>query len=150
VTEPARRPLQLLGAELLGDAVGRIRAAWPRRPVVGWATVELDRAERELESAAAVDLPDDPLLGAACRRITRPDGTELVLLEPRTEGPLAGALARHGEGPLALYLVAGAGTPDDAGTAGYPLSAPAAGPLGPERRVLLGPRDGPFLLLVTP
>lgn len=150
MTDPARRATTLLGGELLGDAVHGIRAAWPRRPIIGWATVELDRAERELEGTAAVDLPDDPLLGARCRRVERPDGTEVVLLEPLTEGPLAAALARHGEGPLALYLVAAAGAPDGAGSGDYSLSGPADGPLGPERRVVVGPRDGPFVLLVAP
>ena len=30
----------------------------------------------------------------------------MLVLEPSTEGPLAAALARHGEGSVALYLIA--------------------------------------------
>ena len=76
---------------------------------VGWAVVETERAATEL-GGDWVPEPDDRLLGASVRRSTgRP--TEILLLEPNREGRLAGALARHGEGPIALYLgaVDGAG-----------------------------------------
>jgi hypothetical protein len=110
VTARADRGPALLGAELLGDTVARIRAAWPRRPVVGWATVELDRAERELGAALGVDLRPvvglrEAALGASQRVATEAGlGFRLVLLEPDTEGPLAGLLARHGEGVVAAYV----------------------------------------------
>ena len=42
------------------------------------------------------------------RRLDLADGP-LLLLEPRTEGRLAAALARHGEGPVAIYLAAADG-----------------------------------------
>jgi hypothetical protein len=141
--------VQLLGADRLGDGIDRVlEAAAPRRACVGWATVELDRAERDLADATtprtAPDL-EDPLLGARAR-VTG----EVLLLEPSTEGLLAAALARHGEGPLALYVVAAPQAVDRVRAAGFVLSSPAIGPLGLERRVLTGPHDGPFLLLVTP
>jgi hypothetical protein len=141
--------VQLLGADRLGAALDRLlAAAQPQRTLVGWATVELDRAERELgKSMTAAATPDleEPLLGARARLLAK-----LLLLEPSTEGPLAAALARHGEGPLALYLVAQPEATERVRAAGFQLSASRDGPLGPERRVLTGPRDGPFLMLVTP
>jgi hypothetical protein len=141
--------VQLLGADRLGDSLDRLlAAAQPQRTIVGWATVERYRAERELgksKTAAATPDLEEPLLGARARLIG-----ELLLLEPSTEGPLAAALARHGEGPLALYLVAAPEAVERARLAGFVLSAPSIGPLGLERRVLVGPRDGPFLVLVTP
>ena len=80
---------------------------------IGWATVELDRAERELSKALGpaqeigpwAPATRDPLLGAAAR--VGPmlgDGPTLILLEPDTEGRLAATLARHGEGVAAVYV----------------------------------------------
>jgi hypothetical protein len=141
--------VQLLGADRLGDAIDRLlEAAAPLRTHIGWATVELDRAERELgyaRTAPATPDLEEPLLGARARLIS-----DLLILEPSTEGPLAAALARHGEGPLALYLVGPSEALARVQAAGFRLSPSARGPLGPERRVIVGPRDGPFLLLVTP
>lgn len=83
-----------------------------------WATVELDRAERELGAILGAPLaahaaPRDDALGAAVR-IARPFGPDpepaLLLVEPDTEGRLAGLLARHGEGIVAVELDAGGGT----------------------------------------
>jgi hypothetical protein len=142
--------VQLLGADRLGDALDRLlEAAAPLRTHVGWATIELDRAGRELGAAivgarSAPDL-DEPLLGARSRLTG-----EVLLLEPSSEGLLAAGLARHGEGPLALYVVVQPGAAERVRAAGFLLSPSAPGPLGTERRVLVGPRDGPFLLLVTP
>ena len=79
---------------------------------VGWATVELDRAEAELAEWLAGEAPDPAPddVGADPRRAGAPGeaadglpGAELVLLEPTTEGRLAASLARDGEGPCALY-----------------------------------------------
>jgi hypothetical protein len=107
---------------------------------IGWATVELERAEREFGGGFA-DAAMDEILGARCR--IRGD---LVLLEPKTEGPLAATLARHGEGPVAVWFEAG-GLP-------APIhelrSIAAAGPFGPERLVAGSPRFGPHVFLVTP
>jgi len=152
--------VQLLGADQIGDAIDRlIEAAAPQRIHVGWATVDLDRAERDLRGAtsapATPDL-DEPLLGARARLIggagpgSAGDATDIVLLEPSTEGPLAAALARHGEGPLVMYLVGPTEALELVRAGGFLLSRSASGPLGPERLVLVGPRDGPFLLIVTP
>jgi hypothetical protein len=125
----------------------------PRAEIVGWATVELDRAERELarwgSRSAETNGPEDEILGARCRVIETGQGERLVLLEPSTEGPLAAALVRHGEGPVARYLVADAAAVDRLRATGLALSAEASGPLGRERRVLGGPRWGPFILIVT-
>ncbi len=81
------------------------------RPVaVGWATVDLDRATRELRDLGPFsDAPFDRLLGATARiGLTRPPVSgatvpPVVLLEPSTEGRLAATLARRGEGWAVLY-----------------------------------------------
>ena len=145
---------QLLGGDVLGDAVNRLRAAVePRQSVVGWATVELDRAEVEVAALASRGEPlvrqahDERVLGARCRLLRFGDARDVVLLEPSTEGRLAAALARHGEGSLALYLLVDAGAPERARRAGFTLASLGRGPFGPERLVIAGPRDGPFLIL---
>src|SRR5436190_19537373 len=74
---------------------------------IGWATVELDRAARELASVGAfVAAPRDAALGASAMRspVQKGGPPAIVLLEPDTEGLLAAALARFGEGVLAVYL----------------------------------------------
>ena len=124
------------------------------RRVLGWATVELDRAERELAIGPAVrsrDLSDDPLLGARSRFLEIADHDDVLLLEPATEGRLAASLAHFGEGPLALYLLV---PPDRFGEVvealvrgGFVLSAEASGPFGRERLVLGGPPWGPQMLI---
>jgi hypothetical protein len=85
---------------------------------IGWATVELDRAERELADALAPELGEpvrwapagrDLGPGAAARRGPALDGLPLILLEPDTEGRLAAILARHGEGVGAVYVRTPAG-----------------------------------------
>ena len=119
---------------------------------VGWATVDAERAATELARRWPRSAPfeagtRESLLGAACL-VGRPvahDGrpVRLVVLEPVREGRLAASLARHGEGPAALWLAGGPGTPD-----GGPVSRRAGGPFGPERLVLGGPAGGPHLLVV--
>lgn len=124
---------------------------------VGWATVELPRAERELAEVLGTDLQngfapsaDDGIMGAYCRRGRLTGGLDLVLLEPNTEGRLAGALARWGEAVVVAYVTALPGRPA-AGRAnrggGMEGSTPAPGPLGPARLLASGPR-GPHLILV--
>lgn len=128
---------------------------------VGWATVDLDRAATGLAGQAELDAsrlrpsPDDEALGAFARRLDLPDGV-LLLLEPRTEGRLAAALARHGEGPIAAYLAekppgAGAAGNSAADTGRGRLLAPKADPLGGRSR-LVRPRYpwGPFVLYHQP
>lgn len=121
---------------------------------VGWATVELDRAARELGSAFGlqfVEAPGSAHLGCACRRsVATVDGVHVVLMEPITEGRLAVTLARHGEGLAAAWLR------DDPGRAAVGRSSSAAsatsaarpGPFGSERLVLGGHVSGPHHLLV--
>jgi hypothetical protein len=93
-------------------------------------------------------------LGARCLTA---DATErelaLVLLEPSTEGRLAAALARHGEGPVALYAVVAPRALDSlralAVAAGVRLSQPAPGPFGHSVLVAGGQPWGPHLLVAA-
>ena len=118
----------------------------------GWATVELERAAADLGEELCgswLPAPREPLLGArawACdaeppSRLIRP-----VLLEPDTEGRLAATLARFGEGVAAIYLMRSPGEP----TPPTALSTPAAGPFGPARLLLGGPRWGPSAIVLEP
>lgn len=114
---------------------------------VGWGTVELDRAIDQLSSVlgvareAFVAAPDSQPLGAWCRVAPAAlDGLAVVVLEPSTEGRLAATLARHDEGPCAVWVASPA-------TVGHPDASLSTGPLGPER-LLDGPRHGPHRLLV--
>jgi hypothetical protein len=119
---------------------------------VGWATVELDRAEAELgmalvlPSGAFVKADDSVALGARCRvaRAALDPGIAVVLVEPSMEGRLAAWLARFGEGAVGLWL----GTAPRPGTSALAPEQP--GPLGPERLVLDGSRHGPYRLFVRP
>lgn len=113
---------------------------------VGWATVELDRAAQEL-GGGFVDAPGDATLGAFCRvEAEGPAGSPpVVLLEPSTEGRLAASLARHGEGPLAVWFAAAGDS-----TIGHEAwSSAEAGPFGQERLILGGGPGGPHVLLVA-
>lgn len=115
---------------------------------VGWATVELDRAARELgpllrPGTVFRTARDSVVLGARCRvgEARGPGAPVIVLLEPSTEGRLAGALARYGEGWTAAWFRA----PSDA-----MLPGGDEGPLGVEwldRRVSA---SGPHRLLLGP
>ena len=140
----------------MGIALDRIAAAMaaqaggPHRPIaVGWATVELDRAAAELaaelgfEAAAFLPAADSVVLGARCRVAygVLPGGAPLAILEPRTEGLLAAALARHDEGPVVTW--ARSAQPPS----GRHLTL-RPGPFGPERLEPGGPTHGPFLLLI--
>lgn len=113
-------------ADLLG-AADRIRGAasdadqgLARLPLaaIGWATVEAERAIRELDAAVSSDEPAnaastwtevgrDATLGARVWErgpgAAQP-GPALLVLEPDTEGRLAASLARFGEGVAAIYL----------------------------------------------
>lgn len=148
----------VIEADLPGDAPGEllrrlIGVVGPHHEVSGWATVDLDRAE-----TALVDDPGPPpiatsvsdvLLGAKGRYLEFADGQGTILLEPSTEGRLAAALARHGEGHLATFVLAGPDAERHAREAGLPMTSLGAGPFGPERLVLGGSRWGPFILLIS-
>ena len=124
---------------------------------VGWATVELDRAEAELDPwLAPPEVRGDgaePHLGARTRM--RPSqglpGRVLVLAEPLTEGRLAASLARDGEGPCVLYLEPAEGLQAWLAAAvlrGVGVSAIRSGPLGPSV-ILTGVPSGPHLVVVA-
>jgi hypothetical protein len=123
----------------------------PGTIAVGWATVELGRAARELApllapGAVFIDAPGSVTLGARTQlgRMRGPDDREvwLVLLEPDTEGRLAATLARAGEGWAATWASAASERPTAR------VSAARPGPLGAERLILGGPIAGPHRLLV--
>src|SRR5258706_7835502 len=99
------------------ESAADLGSAWPdrARPVaLGWATVEADRAVVELADAlelgGQVDAfrvaPRSVALGGSCRVApgVLAAGGSLVVLEPDTEGRLAGTLARYGEGPVIAWL----------------------------------------------
>ncbi len=118
---------------------------------VGWATVELDRAARELSDllgsgGAFVDSPSSEALGARCRIGTAAaeGGVRIVLLEPETEGRLSATLARHGEGWVATWVSAPTALPSSVAQ----VSGARPGPFGEERLVLGGPVTGPHRLVV--
>ena len=80
-------------------------------------------------------------------------GIPLVLLEPSTEGRLAAALARHGEGPTVLYLgpldpADGPDLLDRLAASGVRIRTGASA-LGPAGLVVGRPLDGPQLVLVA-
>ena len=105
-------------------------------PAVGWATVDAERLAADW-GRRIVDAGEDGLLGARGWLV---DGSSppVVLLEPVTEGRLAAALARHGEGPIALYTSA----PPDGD------DILASTPFGRGRFAAPPGRWGPFLILV--
>jgi hypothetical protein len=119
---------------------------------IGYATVDLDRAAEEARSTIAragpAEAADDPLRGARCRLLTGTTGPLIVLLEPYTEGPLSGALARFGEGPIVEYVITAAAPGARAAAAGIRLSSAADGPFGRSRLVVGGPRWGPYLIVL--
>jgi hypothetical protein len=115
---------------------------------IGWATVELDRGAAELSAAGRFTaVGRDASLGAFARRVPlHPPAPTLVLLEPATEGLLAAALARFGEGVRVVYL----GPLDRADVDDTPrLGPPRRGPLGPARLVIGRPPWGPHALVLA-
>jgi hypothetical protein len=126
--------------------------AEPRTIAELWATVDADRAIRDL-GWSAERLADDPLLGASTRLVRDETGAAIAvaLAEPATEGRLAATLARFGEGPAGRYVEATdglAGVVRRAAAAQIPLSRAAGGPFGRSVLVLGGPAAGPHLILV--
>jgi hypothetical protein len=152
---PEDELLAALEAMLAGVGQRNAGAVQAHRPMaLGWATVELDRAARELTRRIPSTGPFEPspgelLLGARClvgAPVALPArdaiSLRLVLLEPSTEGRLAATLARLGEGPAAIWLELDE-LPD------APLSRPTEGPFGRERLLLGGPVHGPHRLVVV-
>lgn len=128
----------------------------PRTLARLWATVELERALADLgaEPTRVAAASEDPLLGARVVVVASDDGgPDVALAEPSTEGRLAAALVRHGEGPAGCYVVAPFGLETvraRAAAAGVQLSGTAVGPFGRSVLVLGGPPAGPSLILVDP
>jgi hypothetical protein len=117
---------------------------------VGWATVDLDRAARELahllpDGARFGDAAPSVILGARCRSARAADaGPWIALLEPDTEGRLAGTLARSGEGWAATWMLADATAP----WGSRAMSVARPGPFGAERLVVGGPLPAHHRLVV--
>lgn len=132
-----------LGALVRGLAALR-GADLPRLLAVGWATVDLERTLADIGTPGVSNTLDEPLLGARAVRLDA-GGTTILVLEPATEGRLASALARRGEGICALYL-----TPTDApATQEAPGDAVRKTALGLPGRLM--PHDqpwGPFVIEV--
>lgn len=131
----------------------------PTLLAVGWATVELDRAEADLglwlDPAGASMEGVDPHLGARTRvRGTRGlPGPWIVLLEPATEGRAAAALARDDEGPCAVYLQPPVGLDAwlaEASARGVETRGGIRpdGPFGSQALLAGGPAAGPHVVLV--
>jgi hypothetical protein len=126
------------------DLVALVRGLGARRDAgpatlvaVGWATVDLERTLADLGDGSGATVVDEPLLGARAARVDA-GGMSVVVLEPVTEGRLAAALARRGEGICALYVAAHGPTPVDA------VRTTALGL--PGRLVSQGQPWGPFVI----
>jgi hypothetical protein len=123
----------------------------PHLVAVGWATVDVDRAAAAWPARDRRRLPDDPDLGARAFAI---EGiSEVVLLEPITEGRLAASLARFGEGPVVVYVrppsrAATRSSGRDAGGEVRIDGGARAGPFGPQALVGRGRPFGPFVIAV--
>ncbi len=120
-------------ADLTGEGDGALIG-------MGWATVDLERTASEVLELHFDDSGDESALGARALG-TKVGSIELLLLEPSTEGRLAGWLARNGEGVAVIY-VEGAGAAD---------APPVNTALGrPGRLEIPGDRTRPFLVVLDP
>lgn len=119
-------------------ALSRTARGAPTLCAIGWATVDAERRIADLGTVAFTPVGAEPSLGARAW-VGRVGALDLVLLEPATEGRLAAALARRGEGLVALYVDGG----DPAGDGMTALGRP--GRLLPHGRPW-----GPFVIAVSP
>lgn len=106
------------------------------------ATVDLDRAIADLEPALGTtwhEVAPDETIGADCRRLVL-GRSVLVLAQPNKEGFVAAALARFGEGPVAVAL--------DGTTAGGRSARTNPVSDGPATYVRIGPRPAPYLIFL--
>jgi hypothetical protein len=108
-----------------------------------WATVDAERTIRDA-GLVAVPLAEDPLLGASVHLIEPPGEVPIAILEPTTEGGIAAALARHGEGPAGTYVAWNQSLDD----VGEPLTRSDTGPFGAAAIAAAFPAWGPFMVLV--
>jgi hypothetical protein len=141
-------------------------AAGARFLALGWATVDLDRVAAAWAGVRWAAAPRDSLVGARAL-LGGPDTTgrdatgagivpqgltvTTLLLEPDTEGRLAAALARHGEGPAVLYIglraVALARARTRLARLRVPVSA-GPGPFGPGIAIAGTPAWSPTLIIL--
>jgi hypothetical protein len=114
---------------------------------IGWATVDFERTAGELGGAWQAAPAERLLGGRAWIRLglAGPNDGDvgIILLEPSTEGRLAAALARQGEGPVAVYRRPAADPGTDRRTRA------GDGPLGRQQLELDGPVAGPFRLTLV-
>ena len=137
--EASAAELRRLAREL---ATGDLRSTGDRRSAVvavGWATVDLERSAAALPDIDFDFAPDDEALGGRAL-IGHPGAVALVLLEPSTEGRLAGTLARNGEGIAVFYEIT-RGLPPDGSATMTPLGRPG-------RLVDPAQRWGPYRIVV--
>lgn len=113
-----------------------------RIAALGIATVDAERWCAEHDLPAPAPGPDEPALGARSAHIGR-GAIPTVLLEPSTEGLLAAALARHGEGPVCVYLEGLVGSP-----MAVTLLSKATALGRPGRLVRPESVSGPFVILL--
>jgi hypothetical protein len=156
--------LEVDAADLRPGAVStsEVHASVAARIVgLGWATVDADRVAAAWAGAHWAAAARDSLVGARAllgsaaapgSASAEPGATvAIVLLEPDTEGRLAAALARHGEGPTALYIelpeAAAAGARTRVARLGVRVSA-GPGPFGPGIAIAGSPAWGPTLVIV--
>lgn len=116
----------------------------PTLGALGWATVDAERLAAALGKPLGDEGHVDPALGATGFSV-RSASLPVVLLEPATEGRIAAALARLGEGPVALYLEGlTVGDDEDA-------TLLARTGMGREGRLLRPARpSGPFVVALQP
>jgi hypothetical protein len=133
---------------------------------IGWGTIDHERAAAARTGVRYVFAGLDPLLGSASWLATdysaaarQPAGRSSaqtppgeLLMEPAREGPLAAALARHGEGPVAVYVRVLPRRWDDLraelSRRGANLRGPAPLPFGDAYLVRPERPWGPFLIFV--
>jgi hypothetical protein len=133
---------------------------------IGWGTVDHERAAAARTGVRYVFAGLDSLLGSASWLATdtsaaarqpaarssaqAPPGE--LLMEPAREGPLAAALARHGEGPIAVYVRVLPRRWDDLhaelSSRGASLRGPVPLPFGDAYLVRPERPWGPFLIFV--
>ena len=121
--------------------------AWPVVARI-WRTVDVDRTVADL-GLPSEPLDQDDVLGAKGVLVRPPDEIPVAVLEPSTEGRLAEALARAGEGDAGFYLAPPGGL-DDAHGAGLRQVQEASGPFGRSTLVAPpGPRDPSMFILIV-
>jgi len=144
----------------------RVAATWPgvrwvavpRDSLVG-ARALLGRPDVAGRDATGADVagpdvarPDVSGGGASGAGVAQPGlPITMVLLDPDTEGRLAAALARHAEGPAAIYVgmsgALAAGVRIRLARLGVRVSA-GPGPFGPQMALTWAPASGPTLVIV--